>query len=79
VRPAHEASQVGHGEVGEVVELASAEGLDEAVLGGDQQNSHRRVPLDRNDLLYDSQDVQCGEENDRVELPAASPQAGEAP
>src|SRR4051794_8597720 len=37
VRLADEAGQVGHSELGEVVELASSEGLDEAILGGDQQ------------------------------------------
>src|SRR5260370_41178648 len=31
----------------EVVELATAEGFEEAVLGGDQQDPHRLVPLDR--------------------------------
>jgi len=47
VGPANEAGQVGHGELSEVVELASSEGFDEAVLGGDQQDPHRLVSLDR--------------------------------
>jgi hypothetical protein len=47
VRPANEAGQVGHGELSEAVALATSEGFDEAVLGGDQQDPHRLVPLDR--------------------------------
>src|ERR1700722_833822 len=44
VGPANEASQVRHGELSEVVKLATSEGFDEAVLGGDQQDPHRLVP-----------------------------------
>src|SRR5947209_7081907 len=47
VRPGNEAGQVGHGELSEVVELATSKGFDEAVLGGDQQDLHRRALLYR--------------------------------
>ena len=40
VGTANESGQVGHGELNEVVELASPESFDKAVLGSDQQDPH---------------------------------------